>query len=941
MPRFSRSKIGISVGSWKSEIGNFFSRVPLKRCGSLASLTVILTIHFFFGLQHIGSFITADEHYWVDERIPQYWEAWSEGKWRKTLINDKPGISLALISGPALLLNEKTALRCEEKDGWFSGCDPEKTSALYASFRIPILLLNGVFLVLIFLSIRVISGPIVAAASAGLMALSPNLLGISQIINPDAILWSSGSTAIFAFLAFLKSGRKPYAFLSVAALTFALLSKYTAIIIIFFLPFVALSIRFLDPGFSPIPLKKKLASLVGISTIPFLLFPMFVPGVLSSEERITAFLTAGTGSFLPWIGYAALLGVLTAVAVLRIPKKTEVLLRNTTRYSLRIPAVAFVGLAVWLVIGRMTIPNWNIFTAIPFDIKDLTNARYYLPDPLSPLDIAFLEISPFIYGLPLVTALFALFAVVLAAVSKKRDELPITLILTFFVILLIAALGFSNVFAIPRYVILAFPIASYIAALGMKEAWELLPKRSRSGKFPIILAGIVALVSLGSLLSSKPYYANFANMLLPKTSLISHSWGYGGYEAAMYLNALPDARNTTIWSDYYGVCEFFVGRCLTAYTFDPKIAPDYYVLTRRGQLRYMPKYEKWEEKSGLVAYQYYDRTDPLWSLSINGKNENFVKVFRVDNELRASVITDIDHCVSRAPVPESLFGNFTSFSDETGSDFIISLGDNISHRLQGCSKTAATDLPYVMNRLDRARAEDHYVLGDHDLGSSKESYQLWLSLTGRESTYYSFDTKGAHIVVLDTITGGEPIVQTCEESSECDKSHKEKAKLDAILRDPKLLSAYLAETGKSRAETLTDRANITKHYRDELAVIHMVRDASDRDRGMVLDRELDWLEADLARTSADRVIVFSDHPLIPFSSPKKSYDILNGATVREILEKSGKEVVAISGEAHLWHEEERNGIRYFIVNQFRASPGGTWASVSWDKTGFRFERVER
>ncbi|MEP7162262.1 MAG: hypothetical protein ABI747_00650, partial [Candidatus Moraniibacteriota bacterium] len=123
---------------------------------------------------------------------------------------------------------------------------------------------------------------------------------------------------------------------------------------------------------------------------------------------------------------------------------------------------------------------------------------------------------------------------------------------------------------------------------------------------------------------------NYMNGFLPKKMLLTDSWGYGGYEAAQYLNALPDAKNLTVWSDYYGVCEFLVGKCLTAYSFDgSKIKPDYYVLTRRGRIRYMSRYDRWEEKSGLIAYQYYDRPDPDWAVIIDGRPGNFVKVVKV------------------------------------------------------------------------------------------------------------------------------------------------------------------------------------------------------------------------------------------------------------------------------------------------------------------------
>jgi hypothetical protein len=78
---------------------------------------------------------------------------------------------------------------------------------------------------------------------------------------------------------------------------------------------------------------------------------------------------------------------------------------------------------------------------------------------------------------------------------------------------------------------------------------------------------------------------------------------------------------------------FFVGRCLTAYTFDQnEIKPDYYVLTRRGKIRYMSRYPRWERLSGLRAYQYYGTPDPAWELHIGDRPGNFIRVVKVENK---------------------------------------------------------------------------------------------------------------------------------------------------------------------------------------------------------------------------------------------------------------------------------------------------------------------
>jgi hypothetical protein len=67
--------------------------------------------------------------------------------------------------------------------------------------------------------------------------------------------------------------------------------------------------------------------------------------------------------------------------------------------------------------------------------------------------------------------------------------------------------------------------------------------------------------------SVRPYYFAYASSLLPQKYLLNYKdMGDGSYEAAQYLNSLPDARNLTIWSDKGAVCAEFVGNCNIGFT---------------------------------------------------------------------------------------------------------------------------------------------------------------------------------------------------------------------------------------------------------------------------------------------------------------------------------------------------------------------------------------
>ena len=122
----------------------------LKKYFIHISLVFIFSAYFFFGTQHLGQFVTADEHYWVYERIPQYWEALIEGNWKKTFINDKPGVTLALVSGIGLLFEPQPEKHFYENSDRTLVYDIEGTESLYRTFRIPLLIANAILLFYLF-----------------------------------------------------------------------------------------------------------------------------------------------------------------------------------------------------------------------------------------------------------------------------------------------------------------------------------------------------------------------------------------------------------------------------------------------------------------------------------------------------------------------------------------------------------------------------------------------------------------------------------------------------------------------------------------------------------------------------------------------------------------------------------------------------------------------
>jgi hypothetical protein len=62
----------------------------------------VLTFNFFLGFSRLSRFSAVDEPYWTYDRTPKFWQAIKEHRWKNTKVNDKPGITVAWLSGLGL-----------------------------------------------------------------------------------------------------------------------------------------------------------------------------------------------------------------------------------------------------------------------------------------------------------------------------------------------------------------------------------------------------------------------------------------------------------------------------------------------------------------------------------------------------------------------------------------------------------------------------------------------------------------------------------------------------------------------------------------------------------------------------------------------------------------------------------------------------------------------
>ncbi|PJA88259.1 MAG: hypothetical protein CO139_04215 [Candidatus Moranbacteria bacterium CG_4_9_14_3_um_filter_36_9] len=153
-----------------------------------------------------------------------------------------------------------------------------------------------------------------------------------------------------------------------------------------------------------------------------------------------------------------------------------------------------------------------------------------------------IEIQPFLFSLTPIIIMAILFLWGKMLFGKlEQYQLPV-FIITFFTLLYFVATLFSGVLANPRYSIILYPLYAFLAAVGIYEFSNLtkikkiLFQRNNIWMFLIIIifSGIFSLWKI------KPFYLNYESFLLPKKYVVTDAWGYGEYEAAQYLNSLPN-----------------------------------------------------------------------------------------------------------------------------------------------------------------------------------------------------------------------------------------------------------------------------------------------------------------------------------------------------------------------------------------------------------------
>jgi hypothetical protein len=586
-------------------------------------ICLIMLSYFAFGFFHMTQSVTTDEQFWIYTRIPRYWNAIKKNSLEKTRINDKPGVSLALVSGPGFFLNQKPKEHILTSKGALETYDVERTEKLYGSFRWPIFIFNGFLALYLFWIIRKITNSWIALWSVILTLFSPILLGISKIINPDAIFWSVFSAAIFSYLALLKTKEKKFIFLTSFFIGFSLLTKYVANLIF---PFIFLLI-FLNYIFnyekefkekeSAKYFFREIRNFFVIVAISFGVFAFFMPAAILDLKHLyagTLGFSVMKELFLFMVVFSLILFFEYRFFKKKIIDKIILFIIKNKRIIFSVIVFGTFFLFCLVLINGIIHNKIVDLSKLAVDAREIRR----LEIEKNILSITMAQIYPIVFTLTPLVLLVSLLAWLTFIFKKKIGFDFYIFSITIFTLIFIAGAYLSGIVLTPRYSIILFPLFAFLASLGIYNLFKenLLEKNFSK----IIITFLILIFSLLIAYKTKPFFYNYSSELLPKEYITSNAWGFGGYEAAQFLNALPESEKISIWVDYRGTCEFFKGICLRQRKYDEnKHKVDYFVLTRRGQSK---------ERNYLTNKLEEEGAKLVWELDINNRPENFIKIYK-------------------------------------------------------------------------------------------------------------------------------------------------------------------------------------------------------------------------------------------------------------------------------------------------------------------------
>lgn len=604
---------------------------------SLLLVIFLTSLFFVFGLRNLTHFAAVDEALWYEGRIGKYWNNIAERDWKGTRISDKPGVTVALTTWPGLFSYDPKRFDkmryLPEEIGTTS-----KIEDFFFAFRFPLLLAITLILPLFYFFLERLIGRRNALQSYAFLALSPILIGMSKIINPDSLLWLFAPLSLLSYLVFLKRRSFRYLVFAGILLGLALLTKYVAnILFVFFLGLIFLEYLFhADTRLQSFAtyLKRSLTDLLVLTFVALTTFYILFPATWVKPDKLlsSTLFSQAFEKVAPL--FLILIGFILLDQWLGKSRITSAILDFLA--SIKHWLAAAVSLIFLAAITFVVYNTWSGMTL--YDFQALLSSPKTIGSRSDFLGVFLTNFYPFIFGVSPLLFLLLFLAPVFFWKKHFGESVALRTSFYFIIFILLYFLGttVNSVAAIVRYQIILFPLAAIIAGITLEHLVVYAHRRLKVADTPtpIITALFITFFGIMTLVVT-PFPLSYANVFLPAKYFTDvKDMGPGSYETAMYLNSLPDAENLLVWTDKDGVCKFFVGHCRSSnrnYLALREEGLDYIVVsaTRKNRTTNMFASDVASQRPGVIHFaSYYDRSDPVFQVNINDRTTHYVKVFK-------------------------------------------------------------------------------------------------------------------------------------------------------------------------------------------------------------------------------------------------------------------------------------------------------------------------
>ncbi len=618
-----------------------FSRITdtknwFKSKGTTATLILfaVIALNVGFGAYHLGKFAAVDEPLWIFGRVQRYWKNLGEFDLKGTKVSDKPGIPVSIISGIGLLWEnpQKDAMLEQGGEAYKDvGITVEKFNTI---FRLPILLFNALMLFVFYVFLNKLLGKTTAVLALIFIGLSPILLGISTIVNPDSLLWTFLPLSILSYFLHIKERKNSYLYWAGIFLGLAILTKYVAnILYVFFFGLIFLEYILNKNKYENLSVaeyfKRAFTDYLILVIVSLTTFLILLPSTWMQISDLLKGTILSQAFQNVWPIFVGLIGFVIVEAVMLKGKITSFVLNFFSRYK----KLIFKGL-VFIFIALIAATMINTYLGMKFyDFESILASPKTSHSVTSFLGILLANIYSLIFGInPLAfTAIVYLGIFLILGRKNSISGSRWSFYIIFFILSYYIASTADNVAATVRYQIVNYPLALILSAIGINHLINMELVKKYLLKNYIYLAVII--ISVFSLYLIKPFYFSYASGLLPRQYVLNlKDMGDGSYEAAQYLNSLPNAKNLFIWTDKRGVCSFFIGRCSSDLQAKPvAVSFDYFVVSAGRESR-TTKIVGGRFRSGAIDIYRLDKLYSIekadWKLEIGGRPNNYVKIIR-------------------------------------------------------------------------------------------------------------------------------------------------------------------------------------------------------------------------------------------------------------------------------------------------------------------------